>query len=195
MTKVFVLMTTFFLTTIPVSAQDINFKVNLFQSTFTDEQWPGVNPRHQGYNVGFDVIINDGSTLIMPGMYFQKTSLSPEKFEIGNPFKEFTDVKTIKIPLQVGGNVFKNKFSALMLHGGMAATYLLGTDENVKLNEDDFNDLRGSLYAGATVRLLFFTVHVNYEYGLTRIYQSNGPSGLVDSSKEKTLSFGLGVYF
>ena len=178
-----------------IVSQDINFKASLFQVKYTDEQWPGISPVHQGYSFGADILIRDAKTLIIPGIYFSKTSLQPQEFEWKNPLKEHTDIKTLKVPFQLGGHIIHSDLFDLNLHGGIAATYLLGIDENNRLTEDDFNDLRGSFLVGATARIFFLTVHVGYEYGFSKIYLENAPSGIKDSSKEKIFSIGIGVYF
>jgi len=175
--------------------QDINFKANLFQSAYSDEQWPGLSPRHQGYSLGFDLVIPDGNSLIIPGLYFHKTSLLPQKFEIGKPFAEYIDIKALKLPFQLGGHVIKSDLIDLNLHGGLAATFLLGIDENNQLIDEDFNDLRGAFIAGFTLRLFFITAQVSYDHGFSRIYATKGPSGLQNKSKERMISFGVGVYF
>ena len=175
--------------------QDLNFKANLFQSAYSDEQWPGMSPRHQGYSFGVDVVIPDGNSLIIPGLYFQKTSLLPQKFDIAKPFAEYIDIKALKLPFQLGGHVIKSDLIDLNLHGGLAATYLQGVDENTQLIEEDFNDLRGAFVVGATLRVFFLTVQVSYDHGFSRIYAVKGPSGVQDKSKERMISFGVGVYF
>ncbi len=176
-------------------SQDINFKANLFQSAYSDEQWPGMGPRHQGYSFGFEVVIPDGNSLIIPGMSFQKTSLLPQKFDLSNPFAEYLDIKSLKLPFQLGGHVIKSDLLDLNLHGGLAATFLLGIDENSQLIDEDFNDLRGAFIVGATLRVFFLTVQLSYDHGFSRIYSVKGPSGLQDKSKERMISFGAGVYF
>lgn len=175
--------------------QDINFKANLFQSAYSDEQWPGAYPRHQGYSFGVDVVIPDGNSLIIPGLYFQKTSLLPQKFDITKPFAEYIDIKALKLPFQLGGHLLKSDLLDLNLHGGLAATYLMGIDDNAQLLDEDFNDLRGAFIVGATLRIFFLTVQVTYDHGFSRIYAIKGPTGLQDKSKERMVSFGLGVYF
>lgn len=178
-----------------IKAQDINFKACVFQSKYTDEQWPGISPSHQGYSFGADIVIQDAKTLIIPGIYFSKTSLTPQEFNWKNPLKEHTDIKTLKVPLQLGGHLIHTDLFDLNLQGGVAATYLLGVDENNKLTEDDFNDLRGSFIMGVTARIFFLTAHIGYEHGFSKIYIENAPSGIKDSSKEKIFSVGLGIYF
>lgn len=77
MTKITVLWVTLIFGIQTILAQEVNLKTSVSSSIFTDEQWPGTSTRRQGYSVGFDVIIKDGSSVIMPGLHFQKTSLFP----------------------------------------------------------------------------------------------------------------------
>ncbi len=175
--------------------QGIHLRTAVTQSVFTDEQWPGANPTRQGYNAGFDVVIEDGATLIMPGLHFQKMSLLPVKQDWTNPYAEYTDIKIIKLPLQIGFCPFETKLSDLKIHGGLVANFLAGIDTNDKFVEEDFNDVRGAFIVGATFRVFFMTIHASYEYGFSKIYVDNPPSGITSTSKERMLAFGLGIYF
>ena len=177
------------------SSQDLNFNTAVVSSTLTDEQLSGSMPIHVGYNVGLDVILRDGATVIMPGLHFQKISLFPESLDLNKPYAKFSSRKEMKLTMQVGGFVFKNKFAHLLLHGGPAASYVMDIDSNNKYIDEDFNQIRASGLIGASLRLLFITFHINYEYGFSRLLLEKNPSGIVDNSKERAISFGLGVYF
>ena len=191
-TAAFVLM---LMLTVPLTGQDINFHTGVFSTIYTDEQWPGRNPRHQGYHFGFDVVIDDGNYFLMPGMYFLKTSLFPVDLDFGKPYFEYPDIKSIKLPFQVGSYVYKNRFADLKLHGGIAANFLLGIDENPQLVVEDFNEIHAGLVAGMSFRALFMTARLSYEHGLSRIYKEKAPSGIDDKSKSNVLSLMLGVHF
>lgn len=173
----------------------INFNTGVQQITFTDEQWPGNNPRHQGYSFGFDVIVPDGSYFFMPGMHLQKISVLPVEVDFKNPYKEYIDMKIIRLPLQVGTYLFKNRFADLRLHGGAAANFLGGVDNSSPIPDEDFNQVVTVLLAGATVRVLFLTLSVGYDHGLSRVFSPKGPSKLEDKSKRNALSVSLGVQF
>jgi hypothetical protein len=173
----------------------LNFTTGVQKVTFTDEQWPGSNPRHQGYSFGFDVIVPDGNYFFMPGMFFQKVSVLPVEFDFFNPYKEFSDFKFIKLPLRIGSYVFKNRFADLRLQGGIAGNFLLGVDKSSARLDEDFNGLFAGLMAGASVRVLFLTLGLDYEHGITKIFNPKSVSGVDDKSKLNAFSLSLGVQF
>lgn len=173
----------------------INFTTGVQQVTFTDEQWPGSNPRHQGYSFGFDAIVPDGGYFFMPGMFFQKISVSPVDVDFKNPYREFSDFKLIKLPLRFGSYLFKNRFADLRLHGGVAGNFLLGVDQSSLRLDEDFNGIFAGLMAGATVRVLFLTLGLDYEHGISRIFNPKSVSGVEDKSKLTAFSVSLGVQF
>jgi hypothetical protein len=173
----------------------INFTTGVQQITFTDEQWPGNNPRHQGYSFGFDVIVPDGNYFFMPGMFFQKISVLPVSVDLINPYLEFSDFKVIKLPLRVGSYLFKNRFADLRLQGGVAGNFLLGVDKSSPRLDEDFNGIFAGLMAGATVRVLFLTLGVDYEHGISKIFNPKSVSGIPDKSKLNAFSISLGVQF
>ncbi len=185
----------FFLYFGQLCSQDLNFNTHLVQSAFSFEQRSGATPMHVGWSAGLDVIVRDAATVIMPGIHFQKVSVLPDKLDFANPYYKRNDINVIKIPLQVGGFAWKNKYTHLLLTGGPVGTFLLSVDDNPRLNEDDLNSLRAGAMVSASIRILFITCHIQYEYGLTKIYLQHGPSGVYDNSKERTLMMGLGVYF
>ncbi|MBP8941392.1 MAG: hypothetical protein KBG76_04240 [Saprospiraceae bacterium] len=195
MTKITVLWVTLIFGIQTILAQEVNLKTSVSSSIFTDEQWPGTSTRRQGYSVGFDVIIKDGSSVIMPGLHFQKTSLFPVTVDWKKPFQEYTDFKTIKMPLQLGLYALTNKYAHILLHGGLVAHFLLGMDENDKVIEEDLNEIRGGAIIGVSARILFLTAHASYEYGLTPVFVKNGPSGIINKSKENAFAIGVGVFF
>ena len=87
-------------------------------------------------------IVRDAATVIMPGIHFQKSVL-PDKLDFANPYYKRNDINVIKIPLQVGGFAWKNKYTHLLLTGGPVGTFLLSVDDNPRLNEDDSTVYRG----------------------------------------------------
>jgi len=173
----------------------INFTTGVQRVTFTDEQWPGSNPRHQGYSFGFDVIVPDGGYFFMPGMFFQKISVLPVDVDLKNLYKEFSDFKLIKLPLRAGSYLFKNRFADLRLQGGIAANFLFGVDNSSARLDEDFNGLFAGLLAGTTVRVLFLTLGFDYEHGISRIFNPKSVTGVVDKSKLNAVSISLGVQF
>ncbi len=177
------------------TAQGINFRTSITQASYSDEQWPGLNTTHPGYSAGLDVVIAEGRGFLMPGLHFQKQSIFPEKMNWKKPYAEFEDVKLLKLPVQVGVYLFDTKLADLKIHGGVIANFLVGMDTNDKIIEEDLNEVRGGFIGGASLRLTVLTFHANYEYGMSKVYATKGPSGIQNKSKERILSFGLGIYF
>lgn len=171
----------------------LNFMALANSSTWSEEVTGNHKPMHQGYSAGFDVVIQDG-LLIMPGLHYQSTSLFPVTVDWNKPFQHYIDIKSIKLPLQIGFFIIKHKSLDLRIHGGIAGTYLIDVAKNNKVLEEDLRGIRTGLLLGASFRLWFMTVHAGFEHGLSKIFQDNNPSGIVNGSKEKIFSAGIGVY-
>ena len=171
----------------------LNFMTLANSSSWSEEVSGSNKPMHQGYSAGFDVVIQDG-LLIMPGLHYQSTSLFPVTIDWNNPFRKNIDIKSIKLPLQIGFFILKHKSIDLRIHGGIAGTYLIDVAKNSKVLEEDLRGIRTGLLLGTSFRILFMTVHAGFEHGLSKIFHENNPSGIVNGSKEKIFSTGIGVY-
>jgi Outer membrane protein beta-barrel domain len=181
---------------LPVLGQvNINFKSSVQRATWTDEVSTSGLSHHQGYTIGFDVFVKQGHFFFMPGIHFQNSSLNAVDIDWKKPYRNYTSIKSFKLPIQGGFYFIKSKWIDLGIHGGIAGTYNIDIDKNDKVLEEDLTSIRLGLITGAIIRVSFLTVHTSYEYGLSRIIRLKNPSGIINNSKEKIFSIGLGLYF
>lgn len=181
---------------VPVFGQvAFNVKSTVSRSTWTDEMSSSVYKFHQGYTIGFDVIVYQGIAFFMPGLHFQNSSLNAIDINWKKPYRNYTSIKSFKLPLQLGLYVIRNKLIDLGVHAGIDGTYNIDVDKNDNVLEEDLTSIRLGLLTGASFRISFLTLHTSYEYGLSRIFPQKNPSGIKNDSKEKIFSIGLGFQF
>ncbi|MEP7321795.1 MAG: outer membrane beta-barrel protein [Saprospiraceae bacterium] len=172
-----------------------NIKSTVSRSTWTDEMSSSVYKFHQGYTIGFDVIVHQGIAFFMPGLHFQNSSLNAIDINWKKPYRNYTSIKSFKLPLQAGLYIVRSKLIDLGVHAGIAGTYNIDIDKNSNVLEEDLASIRMGLVAGAIFRVSFLTLHTSYEHGLSRIFPQKNPSGIKNDSKEKIFSVGLGFQF
>ncbi len=180
----------------PVFSQvEFNIKSTVSRSTWTDDMSSSVYRFHQGYTIGFDMIVYQGIGFFMPGIHFQNSSLNVIDINWNKPYRNYTSIKSFKLPLQGGLYVIKSKLIDLGVHAGIVGTYNIDVDKNINVLEEDLASIRTGLVTGAIFRLTYLTLHTSYEYGLSRIFPQKNPSGIKNNSKEKIFSIGLGFQF
>jgi hypothetical protein len=96
-------------------------------------------------------------------------------------------VNYIRVPVQAGLRLFEGG-SAIPFNiegrAGLSQSFRVGFSDRVKsgtgaaLTSDDIAGMRTAGVVGAGVRLLFFSLDVEYEFGLTDLFVNNGPTKL-----------------
>ena len=173
---------------------NIDLNTSVYSSSWSDEHSLPDRPKHQGYSVGLDVVIHDKGILFMPGFYFQKTSLVASKLEWNKPYKKNIGIRNIKLPMQLGFYFIKSKWLDLKMHGGVAINYEMDVDSNSKVLDEDLTQIRFGSILGISAKIFFLTVHARYENGWSKIFLPVNPSGILNASREKVFSIGLGIY-
>lgn len=93
----------------------------------------------------------------------------------------------IRVPVQAGLRLFEGgSMIPFNIEGraGLSQSFLVGFNDNVKsgagpaLTDDDIAGMRTAGIVGAGVRLLFFSLDVEYEFGLTDLFVDNGSTKL-----------------
>lgn len=146
-------------------------------------------------NVGFMIGVNGnlGSHLFFqPGLQFTSYGNGIVLPESGATETSRHEMRAnyIRVPLQVGVRLLDPSTVIGILpfnvevHGGISGSYLVGYSDKVTSGADavitksEIEPLRAGAIIGAGVRLVFFTLGVEYEYGLTQFFKNRGDSKL-----------------
>lgn len=144
--------------------------------------WVGDRPQgldragaEQGWQAGLDLRLGK-RFYFQPGIYYVSTGASISSIE------DIKNIKTgnasfMKIPVNVGYKLINSGIFKLRIHGGGVANKLIGTKDGGVLSASDFEPWNYGANVGAGIDLLFLTLDVNYEWGLTDMY-SGGKNSL-----------------
>lgn len=186
---------TLLFTTISLSAQvTVNPKVGVNISAI-DTKIGNINAEARvGWNAGVDFRLGDGFVYLQPGVHYYNYTARLLK-EVDNPndvaFKDETTIQNLKIPVNVGLRLLgNNDFFQLHARGGIVPAYVLGVKEKptFAFDKNSLKDWTFGANVGVGVDILFLTVDLNYEIGLTDYFEgSNG--------KNNMLSLTAGVKF
>jgi hypothetical protein len=89
--------------------------------------------------------------------------------------------------VQVGARLFEASSSSPLnveVRGGLSESVRVGFNDNIKsgpgreITSADIADFRTAGVVGAGIRLLFFSLDVEYEFGLTDLFVDNGTTKL-----------------
>jgi hypothetical protein len=131
-----------------------------------------------GWHFGGNLRLGD-KVFLQPGLQIMKIGSRLRSGDDLNPFNEDnfqTDITVLRIPI-LAGIRFLPPSSAFNgnIHGGIATNIILSVDEQKNLlTEDDFNSAIYSVVVGAGVDILFLTLDVDYELGLTNVFKKTG---------------------
>ncbi|HEY6172229.1 MAG TPA: porin family protein [Candidatus Kapabacteria bacterium] len=156
-------------------------------------------------NLGFMVGINGnlGSHLFFqPGLQFTSYGSAVVLPESGATETSRHEMRAnyIRVPLQVGLRLFDPSTVLgifpfnLEVRGGVSGSYLVGYSDKVTSGSDapimksDVEPFRTALVVGAGVRLVFLSLGVEYEYGLSKFFKN------IDDSKLNAFFIVIGGY-
>lgn len=182
-------------TTVSLSAQvTVNPKVGVNISAI-DTKIGDINAEARvGWNAGVDFRLGDGFFYLQPGVHYFNYTARLLK-DVDNPndvaFKDETTIQNLKLPVNLGLRLLgNNDFFQLHARGGIVPTYVLGVKEKpaFAFDKNSLKDWTFGANVGVGVDILFLTIDLNYEIGLTDYFEgSNG--------KNNMLSLTAGVKF
>jgi hypothetical protein len=146
---------------------------------------------HLGYMIGVNG--NIGSHIFFqPGLQFTSYGVAIALPESEGTLQSRHELRAnyIRVPLQVGLRLFDPSSVLGMfpvnveIRGGVSGSILVGLSDKVKsgtntpLTSDDAELFRGGLILGASVRLVFISLGLEYEHGLNKFFKNKGDSKL-----------------
>ena len=139
-----------------------------------------------GYTLG--VAADIGSHLFLqPSLQYSSYGSSVTIPSAYGDTKHALRVNYIRVPVQAGLRLFEGgSMIPFNIEGraGLSQSFRVGFDDKVKsgsgsaLSEGDIAGMRTAGVVGAGVRLLFFSLDVEYEFGLTDLFVNNGDTKL-----------------
>lgn len=147
-----------------------------------------------GWNAGVDLRIGERIVYLNPGLhYFSNTARLLKDVESPDDvnFEEETTIQSLKAPMNLGFRLTgDNGLLGIRLKGGVTPTYVISVNEKdgFAFDKEDLNTFTWGANVGAGLDILFFTLDVNYEIGLTDYF--NAVEG-----RNNLLSLNLGLKF
>ncbi|MGB3587769.1 MAG: hypothetical protein WBA23_14575, partial [Tunicatimonas sp.] len=130
-----------------------------------------------GLNLGVDFRIGDDGDswfFLQPGVHYYSISAQLINDANAERIDDVVTINSLKVPLN--GGVYltgTDGVLAVRLNGGVVPTLMLGVeDNNLGLDGDDFSSFNLGLNAGIGIDLLFFTLDIGYEWGLTEFFEA-----------------------
>lgn len=143
-----------------------------------------------GSTIGLDLRIERRRLFLHPGIHFQSVRTDLDNPLSASPLPgEQTKIRSIKLPLQVGGYVTGDaSFIRLHLKGGLVPEWTTGVKPTDRLNldRDRVEDVQWGGCLGAGADFLLLTVDFRYDFGLSPIFTDSG-----DRKNMATFSIGL----
>ena len=173
----------------------INPQAGLTASMLTTDPEGAEASGRIGYTFGASVRMGD-KIYFNPGLFWVRSSNElTNKSQLTNDgvsLGEITDnasINMIHIPLQAGIKVINTKPFALRLAAGPSLSWVTDVKDNAfGLTKEAYNERIWGAKVGAGVDLLFLTVDLNYELGITELYKTS-------DAKNNILSLTAGIKF
>lgn len=136
-----------------------------------------------GWTIGLNFRLGD-QMIFLPGIHYlhEQNGVTIPAVSGNNAHAEFVvkdDIDLLRFPLLVGFRFFKIKehdvpFN-INLHGGTSVIYLLSaTDHTTKKDKSsNYNSLGFALTGGIGLDILFLTLDVDIDYGITKVYSDS----------------------
>lgn len=131
-----------------------------------------------GWNAGLDLRLGDGFLYLQPGAhYYSYTARLIKDLDDPNDvqLKDETTIQNLKLPVNLGLRLLgNNDFLQIHARGGIVPTYTLGVKERsgFAFDKESLKDWTFGANVGAGVDILFLTVDLNYEIGLSDYFQN-----------------------
>ena len=147
-----------------------------------------------GWSAGLDFRMGENVLYFNPGVHYYSNTARLIK-DVENPddvnFEDETTIQTLKAPLNLGIRLTgDNGLLGLRVRGGVTPSYVFNVTEkqDFSFNKDDLNAFTWGANVGAGIDVLFFTLDVNYEIGMTDYFKDV-------EGRNNVLSLNLGLKF
>lgn len=169
-----------------------------------NDQPDGVSTNnHVGFNVGLDLRLGEGTFFFQPGAFYYQYN---QEFSVvqtaglSNTLSRDIKVQSIKIPALLGIRVIEADLLGLRLNAGPAFNFpvkVSGEGTGFDIDRGDYKDIVVGGVVGAGVDLAFFTIDLNYEFGLSDYidFDSEQNNFSSQSSRQYVVSLAFGVNF
>ncbi|HQW11285.1 MAG TPA: porin family protein [Saprospiraceae bacterium] len=149
-----------------------------------------------GWNAGIDVRVGD-RIMIVPGIHYVRYGSILRGTKDNENFDDEVYTHFIKVPIMVAGNLVTTNAFVLRLYGGPYANFLIGVDKNIVFDKDNFKSFNGGLKAGLGFDLGIFTLDLDYEYGLSKVFAEKLFDKILfpDNAKMGVINLSIGVKF
>ena len=178
MTRYFIIVVvTFFTFTTVRSQTEINPVIGVNFSSLTTDPEEFDSEGRLGWHFGANLRIGD-KFYFQPGLHYAQlnsrvTSLEDDPID-ENSFE--SNIGVIRIPLLAGVRLLStqkndNPFN-INLHAGLATEFVVD-EENTLLTEDSFTSPLFAVVVGAGVDFMFLTLDLDYEIGLSPVFDTD----------------------
>ncbi|MDX1667682.1 MAG: outer membrane beta-barrel protein [Saprospiraceae bacterium] len=147
-----------------------------------------------GWNAGMDFRLGSGVVYLTPGVHYYNFTarlIRDVDPQTDIEFREETTIQKVKLPLTLGWRL-TGRGGLLGIHarGGAVANWLADVKERpaFDLDKDELKEWTYGARAGVGLDLLFLTVDLDYEWGLSDFFEQT-------SGKNNMLTLSAGVRF
>lgn len=161
----------------PVLAQfTFNPQIGVNASRLTTDPAGTEREARVGYQLGFNLRLGEGKFYFQPGVKWHRvgTALkSKSQLDDNFNFEDNVDVNSVQIPALVGLRIINTKLLGLRANAGVALSLVTSVNDNAfGLKKEDYQEkIWGGIF-GIGVDLLIITVDLNYELGLSKVFEN-----------------------
>lgn len=146
---------------------------------------------HVGFNLGADLRFRKKESwfFVQPGLHYYSISAQPVAEDATQEeIEQIPSVNSLKLPLAVGMYLTgSDGLLRVRVNAGATPTVLMGVEKNrLGISKNDFSGATIGLNGGLGIEILFVTLDVSYEYGLSNLYQAT-------EGTANTLSISAGI--
>lgn len=173
-----------------IQAQDVDYRVTGGVNFAYIEERPPLTDAASSLGFMLGVAANVGEHLFLqPSIQYASYGSTVTLPSVTGDTKHAMRLGFIRVPVQAGLRLFEAESSSpinLEARAGISESFLIGFSDKVQggsgseLTRDDIAGIRTAGVVGAGVRLLFFSLDIEYEFGLTDIFE-NSPSTKLDA--------------
>ena len=132
-----------------------------------------------GFNIGADLRFKkkEGWFFVQPGLHYYSIGAVPVSEDAtSEELEQIPTFNSLKLPLAAGMYLTgADGILRIRVNAGITPTVLTGVEENqLGIDKSDFRGATLGLNGGIGIEVLFVTLDLNYEHGLSDLY-SNAP--------------------